>query len=134
MPRDQEGTSVTEFALLTPVLLLLLMGIIEGGRIFTIWLTMEHHAREAARLGAVAVGDPAREPTLVTTLEDQVRTGLRRVAIDPDRLQVAIAIGEEPAGVVDVHLRYTVDVITPMIQQLVPPGFTLRAYSAMRVE
>ena len=39
--RDQRGTSVTEFALLTPFLFLLLLGIIEGGRMFTIWMTME---------------------------------------------------------------------------------------------
>ena len=46
------GQTLIEFALILPVLLLLLFGIIEFGAAFHAWLTLEHAAREAARYAA----------------------------------------------------------------------------------
>ncbi|HIQ01886.1 MAG TPA: hypothetical protein EYH30_07120, partial [Anaerolineales bacterium] len=46
------GQTLVEFALILPVLLLLLFGIIEFGAAFHAWLTLEHAAREAARYAA----------------------------------------------------------------------------------
>ncbi|MEA3338815.1 MAG: TadE family protein, partial [Chloroflexota bacterium] len=45
----RKGQGIVEFALVLPILLLLLFGIIEFGRIFQAWLTIENAARQAAR-------------------------------------------------------------------------------------
>ncbi len=47
--RVRRGQTMVEFALILPLLLLLLFGIIEFGLIFHAWLTVENGARQAAR-------------------------------------------------------------------------------------
>jgi Flp pilus assembly protein TadG len=53
--RGQSGAAAVEFALVLPVLLLLLFGIIEFGRLMTTYSTVRSAGREAARYGS-AVG------------------------------------------------------------------------------
>lgn len=50
------GQALVEFALLLPILLLLVLGVIEFGRIFLLYTEASNAAREAARYG-VAAGD-----------------------------------------------------------------------------
>src|SRR5450432_3024317 len=45
----RRGQTLAEFALTTPILLMLLFGIIEFGRIFQAWVTLQNAARAAAR-------------------------------------------------------------------------------------
>ncbi len=54
--RGDEGASALEFAVVAPVLLLLLFGMIEFGLIFQGQLAVTHAAREGARLAAVQNG------------------------------------------------------------------------------
>ncbi|MDT0203264.1 TadE/TadG family type IV pilus assembly protein [Nocardioides sp. AE5] len=52
--RDESGASAVEFALVFPVLALLLFGIISYGYMFTVRQAMTQAAAEGARAGAVA--------------------------------------------------------------------------------
>ena len=47
--KGRKGQGLVEFALVLPLLLLVLFGIVEFGRIFHAWLTIENAARQAAR-------------------------------------------------------------------------------------
>lgn len=47
--RRRKGQTLAEFAITLPILLLLLFGIIEFGRIFQAWVTLQNAARTAAR-------------------------------------------------------------------------------------
>lgn len=54
MQRSAErGATMVEFALILPMLLLVLMGIIEFGWVFTQAMEVRHAAREGARIAAV---------------------------------------------------------------------------------
>jgi len=53
----EEGQNLVEFALLLPVLLYILMGIIQFGLIFAVYVTINNSVREAARWGSIYVYD-----------------------------------------------------------------------------
>lgn len=52
-PRDERGVAMVEFALVIPVLLLVMAGLFEFGRAFTYWLDANHLANEGARWAVV---------------------------------------------------------------------------------
>jgi hypothetical protein len=54
---DEEGQNLVEFALLLPILLYILMGIIQFGLIFAVYVTINNSVREAARWGSIYVYD-----------------------------------------------------------------------------
>lgn len=56
--RGDEGAALVEFAIITPVLFLLIFGVIEFGWGFAQYLDARHGAREASRLAAVNYSDP----------------------------------------------------------------------------
>jgi Flp pilus assembly protein TadG len=63
--RRSDGQALVEFALLIPLLVIIILGIIEFGRI---WMTMNvlaSAAREGARKAAVTSPDPAQVQTVV---------------------------------------------------------------------
>ncbi len=51
----EEGQNLVEFALLLPLLLYILMGIIQFGLIFAVYVTINNSVREAARWGSIYV-------------------------------------------------------------------------------
>ena len=51
--RRDEGAAAVEFALVLPILVVLLFGIIEFGLVFDAQLTITHAAREGARVASV---------------------------------------------------------------------------------
>jgi len=54
--KGQKGAAAVEFAVVLPLLVTLLFGIIEMGFVFNRWITVTHAAREGVR--RMAVGDP----------------------------------------------------------------------------
>ena len=55
--RVEEGQNIVEFALLLPVLMWILMGIIQFGFIFAIYITLNNAVREGSRWGSIYVFD-----------------------------------------------------------------------------
>lgn len=49
--RSEQGSTATEFALIAPVLLLFMFGIMEGSRVLNAWVVLTNETREAARYG-----------------------------------------------------------------------------------
>jgi Flp pilus assembly protein TadG len=56
----RRGQTLVEFALTLPILLILLFGVIEFGRIFQAWVTLQNSARAAVRLAATGQFDEQR--------------------------------------------------------------------------
>ncbi len=55
----QRGSNAVELALLMPILILFLFGIVEFGRGYNAKITLTHAAREAVRVYSLDTGDPA---------------------------------------------------------------------------
>ena len=60
--RDERGAAAVEFALVLPILILLVFGIIEFGFVFNRWLTVTHAAREGVRVYSLT-GDVVQAQT-----------------------------------------------------------------------
>lgn len=65
--RARAGTSMVEFALVSPIVVLLTLGIIDFGRILWTSTTIEHVAREAARYAALHGAGAKVEATVAST-------------------------------------------------------------------
>jgi Flp pilus assembly protein TadG len=51
--RAEQGQATVEFAIILPLLLLLIVGLIQFGKAFNYWLSLNHIANETARWAAV---------------------------------------------------------------------------------
>lgn len=95
MARSDVGASALEFALVAPILLALLFGMIEFGFAFQAQLAVTHAAREGARMAAV-MQDPAQwNPAIV---EDRAfpltfADGLTVNRTFPDARSVSVTVG-----------------------------------------
>ena len=74
--RSERGTSMVEFALLAPVLILLVVGLIEVGRYTYFGILAAHAAETAARYGAD--GEAARSCTFRVSFPRRERPGRAR--------------------------------------------------------
>jgi Flp pilus assembly protein TadG len=127
MIRDQKGQSLTEFALLMPLLFLLICGVIDFGRVLYTYMHMNMASQEAVRLGGLGKGD--REITQFS--KNYIHIG------DPAKLEVLISPSElyrDSGDYVTVTLKYSIDYITPIISQIIPAPYTVQAVSTIRVE
>ena len=70
--RDDRGAAAVEFALVVPVLILLVMGIIDYGLFFTDRLAVKQGIREGARSAVVSTGIGCGGPDL-TCLADEIK-------------------------------------------------------------
>jgi TadE-like protein len=58
--RRRQGQTLAEFAITLPILLILMFGIIEFGRIFQAWVTLQNAARTAARYASTGGWDESK--------------------------------------------------------------------------
>lgn len=74
LARAERGTALTEFALVLPWLLLLILGMIDFGKSINYWIDQTHLANEGARW-AVVNKNPGSGVSLQQYILDQVETG-----------------------------------------------------------
>jgi hypothetical protein len=89
--RDERGVALVEFALVAPLLFLLLFGMLDFGRAFNYWIDSTHLANEGARW-AVVNHNPG-SGTLQDFIQQQADTGELRSggsSAVPDPLRVCI--------------------------------------------
>jgi len=126
--KKSKGQSLVETALVLPILLLLLTGIIDFGMLFNNYLVVSNASREGARSAAIGSTD------------EQISTVVHNVAasLDPVRLSVTITpdqvAGRSTGESVAVTVQYEYNMITPIIAALVPGPLELKTSTTMRCE
>lgn len=125
MKRRQEGQAVVEFAVLVPVLILLLLGVVDVTRMAGAYLVVVHATREGARLAIT--GAP----------ESEIRNRITGVAETLDQSRLAITV--DPAGGskvsgsdVEVRVVYTYQVMA--VSWLIGADVPLTGLLRARVE
>lgn len=127
--RRENGQSLVELALILPIIVLLLFGTVEFGRVFYSYITVTSAVREGVRQAAVGKTDAeieARIREAVTLAEADTR--LQILSITPTE-------GNRPTGVpVKVEIRYDMPLIVPLIGDFLPNPVPLSASATMRKE
>lgn len=123
----EDGQALVELALVITLLILLLGGIVEFGRILQASLAVTHASREAARVGILGKTD------------EEIREAARRAAgtLDPAKLTISITPpeNERKSGTeLVVEVGYPVDIVIPVIPNILPDPFTVHGRTVMRME
>jgi Flp pilus assembly protein TadG len=130
MKKDQRGQALIETALILPVFLLILVGILDFGRLTYSYAHLHMAAQETVRLGGLG----EKDTEITTFAHNYVHLG------DTTKLQVNIVTLPDTDTVrqsgdyVKVELRYPYQFITPLISKLFPSEFMIETDSTIRVE
>lgn len=131
-PRRQPAVSTAAFALLSPAILLLLFGAMEGGRVLSTWLIITNEAREGARYGAVRYDPYGSSASQAAAVKSYVHARLAGT-VAPAGLspEPQVAVGSQKVA---VTISYKVPLVIPVVSAILPNPFPLVARSEMRGE
>ena len=127
MPVDrahERGSAAVEFALLLPILLLLLLALVQVGVIARDSLVLTQASRAGAREAAVQGSSEA--------VEEAVRAAA--VGLDPARLDVDATWSGARGAPVTVEVTYDAPVASLLAGWLLPEFVSLRGSATMRQE
>jgi Flp pilus assembly protein TadG len=129
--KDKKGQSVIEFALVLPILLLVLLGIFEFGRIIMAVNVVNQAAREGARVGAVT--ENATDTTsFYGTIRDRVQ-----VFMDAANLKGTSSVIITPPGAdkaITVTINYDFPFATKFFDTFLPHIIKLKGSCVMYYE
>lgn len=123
----RRGQATVEFALVLPLLLVILLGICEMGNILGSQMIIGNLAREGARNGAVGY-DSTEIETLINS---------RLMWLDPSKIVITVSPDDSARAKgqpLSVTVDYSVDLITPFMGMVLPDPVPLSASCEMRIE
>jgi Flp pilus assembly protein TadG len=138
--RQEDGVALVEFALVAPLLLVILFGMLDFGRTFNYWIDATHLANEGARW-AVVNKNPASSGTLQDYIQQQADTDELRnggSSAVPSALEVCISFpnGATVGNPVQVTASLTYNWL-PFLSEQALGGLTsttVSSSSTMRLE
>lgn len=125
--RRQEGISLAEFALILPIFLLLLLGMVDMGRGFNTYLGLQHAAREGAIWLATRGGD-------LDGMNDRIEDELNRIGVtiaDVTMTRDPSKSAYEEGDLVTLKIEYPYDLLFGAITDF--SSLTIRTEYTMRV-
>ena len=93
--RDEAGQALLEFAMVLPLLLLLVLGLLEFARAWNVQQVLTDAAREAARRGVIASTPPADSAGVTETVQE----ALTHASLDPGKASVEVSVEGSWPGV-----------------------------------
>lgn len=125
--KNQKGQALVEFAIILPILLMLVMGILQFGMMLNTYLTIENASREGARAGIIGSSDAEIKNLIIATSP----------SLDPACLTVIITPDEpnrKSGDTLTVQITYNYDLIVPIISSLFENVIVLNGQTSMRIE
>ena len=125
--KKNDGQSLVEFAILLPILLLIVMGIMEFGMMLNSYLTIRNASREGARAAIVGSADTATK-NLILTDSPTLNASYLTVNITPSD-------GSRKSGdPLTVDIKYNYHLTVPIISSIFGNTVMLDAQTTMRIE
>lgn len=125
--RNERGQAMVELALVLPILLILLMGTVEFGRIFHSYLIITNASREGARLATLGASDAE-----ITT-----RVGMTTIGLDTTKMQINVTPvhAQRKTGIMTtVEVRYNISLVFPLFDIFIPDPIPITSKTVMRIE
>lgn len=122
-----KGQSLVETALVLPIIILILTGIIDFGLLFNNYLIISNASREAAR-NVITGTDDSVVLTLVSNMTFSLDQAQLTVTISP------AASSRIRGNEVTVDIKYHNYLLTPIISAIVPNPVNLEAKTSMSME
>ncbi|WP_342387825.1 TadE/TadG family type IV pilus assembly protein [Salinicoccus bachuensis] len=124
MTRRENGQSTVEFAILVPLILFLLIGVVDFGRIIHSQLQLELVTQDAARMAGLGESDEMVKSYAIDNF----------IVGDASELSVSVSpAGEKDSGTyVTVEITYPEKILNPFGDYAIP--FTVKTSSTTRVE
>lgn len=124
--RNRRGQALVELALALPLLILLLMATIEFGRIMHSYVLITNGSREGARTAVVGADNTA----IVSRVNDVTSTlNSKSVVIEPNDRNLRLKNTS-----VRVTVTCSVNLITPVLNNVIPNPVNLSSATSMRME
>jgi uncharacterized protein (UPF0333 family) len=124
--KSERGQAMVESALVLPIVLLLLLGMVELGRVSNAYMAVMHAARHGARQGAVGATN------------DEIISRVKSAAshLDVTELTVLIVpeIGRQSGQDIRITVTYPVTMITPLTGAIFKEEVTVKSEITMLVE
>jgi len=127
LKKNEKGQAIVELALILPILMLLIFGITEFGRIFSTYLILANSAREGARQATVG----ATDSEIVLTVQNNASV------LDSSNLIINISPSEgsrHRGDSVTISVQYPVTIYAPIISEIVGNPYSATGQAIMRVE
>lgn len=135
---DERGQALAEFALIMPMLFLLIAGILGFGRAYSLQQVVVDAAREGARAAVVQNTATADSATGVTAVKHIINTRLKNAAVDTTTATITLA-GKWRSTGDSMHVFVNVPYSLPLLSVLMnwatgSPNFNLHSTTTMRNE
>lgn len=125
--RNEHGQALVEMALVLPVFLLLLFFVLEMGRVGYAYITVSNAAREGGRVATIGGTDLK----INSSIEDAA------TSLDPINLTIIITppeAGRRSGQEVKIEVTYPVQLIIPLINNVIPNPVVVSSSIIMRLE
>jgi Flp pilus assembly protein TadG len=145
--RNQRGQTLAEFALVLPILAIIIFGIIDTFRAYNAWVTIRSAAREGVRYGVTgqATCGGIADESRISCIEHTAREQAGSLTNSPTQLDVSIRSWDYPSydsatvteggagescDALEVEVSYEFEPATPIMSALVG-GVTMTAKQRM---
>jgi Flp pilus assembly protein TadG len=128
--RRPRGSTLVEFAVVCPMLLLIVLGIMDFGRLFFTQLTLQHALREAGRFAVTGNKLPnPSNPSQNLPRVDSIKAVAQQSAAGLDLTNIKITSKKggtnhagAPTDTVTISLTTHVKLLTPIVAKFFPDG------------
>jgi Flp pilus assembly protein TadG len=117
--KAERGQSLLELAILLPVLLIILLGILDVGRLYMTMVAIHDAAAEGA---SYAASYPSRTSQIQ---QRAAESSTALTTIDPAMVVITYGGSQSSGQPITVTVNYDYDLLTPLLSAIVPSG-TLR--------
>lgn len=125
--KNKKGQAMVEFVLILPVFLLLLLGMVDLSRVISANFVLENAARSAARIGVISNQDS----DIIVAIENATDS------LDATSITYTITPSESsrnPGDELTIEIHYTVDILTPIVSNVIGGSIPISGKTVMRVE